>query len=230
MKRILIVLVCWVFFQSVFAQDTPSKPATGENDMNILFGNKGNAPKIPIGYFLDIDGGFTKFSRYGVFLPGMSLGIILNHHWTIGLTGNIIDNTKGLVVHNIYYDSISKNMRGADLNGGFGGILLEYSLFPKSRIHFTFPIMIGDGYLFYTQLPEYYGSAQPYHYKHHAYISINNCFVIEPGVRLDFNFVRIFRLGLAITYRYSPDLALLNTSTHFIDQFTGKIILRFGQF
>lgn len=229
MKKIIIILICWVFSQSVFSQDTLQPKASFDTyKMNTIFGNE--FQKIPMGYFIEINGEYTQFGLNGVFLPGICLGVIFNHQWTIGLTGSFIDNPKELKFKNIYYDSVSHSTRGANLKGGFGGLLLEYTTSPKSRIHVAFPLMIGDGYLFYTQLPEYSISAQSYHYRHHAYVSIDNCFVIEPGARLEFNIISFIRLGLSISYRYTPDLKLLNTSCDLINQFTGKISLCFGQF
>jgi hypothetical protein len=230
MKKITLILVCSVISQTLFSQENQLSKASSPNEMNTILRNDGKPPKISMGYFIEISAGQTQFGSHGVFLPGFSLGIILDHHWTIGLTSNFIDNPKGLKFNNIYYDSVSHSLRGADLKGGYGGILLEYTLLPKSRIHVAFPLMIGDGYLFYTQLPEYSISAQTYHYRHHAYISIDNCLVIEPGARLEFNIVSFIRLGLTLCYRYTPDLKLLNTSGDLINQFTCKISLRFGQF
>jgi hypothetical protein len=230
MKKIIFILICWVVFQSVSAQENQQSKANTQDELKTILGTNSGTQKIPIGYFIEIGGGYTQFGSNGVFLPGLSLGIILNHKWTIGLTGNFIDNARGLRFNNIYYDSTTRSMLGANLNGGFGGVLLEYTLFPKSKIHIAFPLMLGDGYLYYTKLPEYSGSAHPYRSRHHAYISKDNCFVIEPGVRLEFNLLKFLRLGLTLSYRYTPDFKLLNTSGDLVNQFTGKISLRFGQF
>jgi hypothetical protein len=40
----------------------------------------------------------------------------------------------------------------------------------------------------------------------------------------------MLRIGLGISYRYAPDLDLKNTSSNLINQFTGKLSLRFGKF
>jgi hypothetical protein len=55
-------------------------------------------------------------------------------------------------------------------------------------------------------------------------------FVVEPGVRIECNVVKSLRIGLGISYRYTPYLKLLNTSPGLINQFTAKLSLRFGKF
>jgi hypothetical protein len=231
MKTITLLLLSCVICQTAFSQDNQLPKSSSSSEINTILGNNNKSTKIPIGYFIEINAGGTKFGyHHGVLLPGFSLGIMLNHQWTIGLTVNYIDNPGGLKYDNIYYDSVNHNFRGVNLKGGYGGVLLEYTLFPKSRIHVAFPLMIGDGYFFYTQLPEYSSPGRNHRYNYHSYVSIDNCFVVEPGVRLEFNIVSFIRIGITLSYRYTPDLKLLNTSGDLINQFTGKISLRFGQF
>jgi hypothetical protein len=230
MNKIILILICGVISQISFSQENKPSKASFNSEMNTILGNKGELHVVPLGYFIEINGGYSQFGHQSVFLPGISLGIILNHQWTIGLTGNFIDNPNGLNIHDVYYDSVAHNMHGAILNGGYGGVLLEYTLFPKSRIHVAFPLMIGDGYMYYSRMPYYNGQSHSNHYWHHNNLSNDNFFVIEPGVRMEFNIIKFLRLGLSLCYRYTPDLELLNTSGAMINQFTAKISLRFGQF
>jgi len=69
----------------------------------------------------------------------MSVGMIINHNFTIGLSGRCWANREGM-----YYANVT-DTAGAYLEGGYGGLLLEYTLFPKSIIHVTFPVLIGRG-------------------------------------------------------------------------------------
>lgn len=232
MKKIMIVLICWVCGLAVFAQDVqPTKSSAETNEIKTLFGNGKGAKKIPLGYFFELNGGYSQFGHKNVFLPGMSLGVILDHHWTVGLSGSFIGVMDGLRFNNIYYDSVSNSMKGANLKGGYGGLLLEYTLFPNSRLHLAFPLLIGGGYMFYSQQSNHDSIQDNYnHGFHHNYISSDNFFVVEPGVRLECNIIRKLRLGLGVSYRYSPDLKLKNTPSDLINQFTAKLSLRFGKF
>ena len=62
--------------------------------MKTIFGNHEGACKVPVGYFIELNGGYTMFGSKSVFLPGMSFGIILNHHWKIGITDDFIGNSE----------------------------------------------------------------------------------------------------------------------------------------
>ena len=234
MKKIMIILICWASTLAVFSQDTlPAKVSTRSNEMHTLFKKGNGSCKVPLGYFFELNGGYSQFGHKSVFLPGMSLGVILNHHWTIGVTGNFIGDHNGMHFNNIYYDSATMSMHGANLSGGYGGLLLEYILLPRSRVHIVFPLMIGYGSMYYSNQTHHRDSTfsfNSHHEWHHGYISKDGFFVVEPGVRVEFNVVKSLRVGLGISYRYTPDLKLKNTSPDLINQFTAKLSVRLGKF
>lgn len=234
MKKITFLLICWVITLSVFAQDTlkTTNPDSHSSKIHTLFGNGNGSCKISHGFFIEMNGGYSMFGSKSVFLPGISMGMILDHHWTIGATGSFLGNRDGLHESNIYYDSSTSKMHGAYLNGGYGGLLLEYTLLPNSKVHVSFPLLIGGGSMDYTPSIHHDSTFSNFSHKefHHNYISRDRFFVVEPGVRLEFNLVRAMRLGIGISYRYSPDFKLQNTSSDLLNQFTAKISLRFGKF
>jgi hypothetical protein len=236
MKKITIMLICCASALAVSAQDTQTTtPSKGTNEIQTIFGHCTGTCKIPLGFFIEMNGGYSMFGSKSAFLPGMSMGMILNHHWTIGATGSFIGNSHGVAQKNIYYDSTQSKMRGADLEGGYGGLLLEYILLPNSKVHVAFPLMIGGGFMGYTNSGHhndsiiFNNSSKEFHHGHN-YISSDHFFVIEPGVRLEFNMLKSLRLGLTLSYRYSPDFKLQNTSADLINQFTAKLSLRLGKF
>ncbi len=235
MKKLTIMLICWVSSLAVFAQDTVTTNTTSRstNEIHTIFGNRTGKCQISHGFFIELNGGYSMFGSKSVFLPGMSMGVILDHHWTIGATGSFIGDPHGLHYNNIYYDSATSKMNGAYLNGGYGGLLLEYTLMPRSRVHLVFPLMIGFGSMDYTSSSRRIDSIvvnNSFKEYHHGYISRDVFFVIEPGIRLEFNMVKSLRLGVGISYRYSPDFKLENTSPDLLNQFTAKLTLRFGKF
>jgi hypothetical protein len=233
MKKLLFIAICWACSLAVFAQDAQQPSASsGSPELKTIFGNGKGTCKIPMGYFIELNGGYTQFDNKSVFLPGISVGMILDHHWTVGATGSFIGNWGGVRYNDIYYDSAAQQMHGADLKGGYGGLLLEYTLFPNSRVHVAFPLMIGGGYMFYSNDQHHHDSAfyDPHNGRHGDHISSDNFFVIEPGVKVEFNIIKYMRVGLGVTYRYSPDVDLKNTPENIINQFTGRLSLRFGKF
>jgi len=232
MKKIMIILICWASSLAGFAQDTqPSVASTGTNEFHTLFSKGSGICKIPLGYFIEIDGGYSHFGHKSVFLPGISMGVILDHHWTVGLTGDFIDDPHGSHNHHADNDSTSNRKHSTRLNGGYGGLLLEYTLFPQSKIHVSFPLILGCGAL-YTSHQEHYNDSINLQndWAHHKFSHVDHFFVIEPGVKLEFNVVKNLRVGLGISYRYSPDQNHRITSPDMLNQLTGKLTFCFGKF
>jgi hypothetical protein len=228
MKKVMIMMFCWTSTLLVFAQDTQTTPASsGTNEIHTLF-NKGSGKcKIPLGYFIELNGGYTHFGHKSEFLPGMSMGLILNHHWTIGLTGSFVGNSNGAQFQRGHQDTTRMSKHGSGLNGGYGGLLVEYTLFPQSKVHVSFPLTIGTGSIYHSRnghLSDSTDSQKKWY--HHG----EQFLVIEPGVRLEVNVIKKLRIGLGISYRYSPERDHLITSPDMLNQLTGKLSLRFGKF
>ena len=228
----MILLICWASTLAVFAQDTqPSTSSTTTNEIKTIFGNGTGTNKIPLGYFIELDGGYSHFGHKSVLLPGISMGIILNHHWTIGLTGNFIDKPQGSHDHHADNDSTGNRKHRASLHGGYGGLLLEYTLFPQSKIHVSFPLTIGSGFVSHSHHESLSDSASSQNdWTHHKDSHGDHFFVIEPGVKLEFNVVKHMRVGLGISYRFSPERNHLVSSPDLLNQLTGKLSLGFGKF
>jgi len=232
MKTKLIILISLLVSLSAFSQGRKAVSDSSASDfkMNTVFGCSHGHPGIPVGYFIELNGGYTRFSDRNIFLPGLSMGIILDHHWTIGMTGSFIGNTNGLYFNNVYFDSVKFEEKGAHLMGGYGGLLLEYTLLPQSRVHVSFPLMIGMGYMYWYN-SDYEGKSGTFPFNHTSHtIASDNFFVIEPGVKLEFNLAKVLRLGLAVSYRYTPDFDLQSVSPELINQFTARLSLRLGKF
>ncbi|MEI6681070.1 MAG: hypothetical protein WCO44_00505 [Bacteroidota bacterium] len=231
MKKWIIFLICWQFYLTAFAQATQvAGSAASAKEMNTVFDKEGGAHAVVLGYFIELNGGYSRFGHENVFLPGISMGLIFNHHWTAGLTGSFIGNPKGLHFHHLYHDSASATWHGANLYGGYGGLLLEYTLFPKSRLHLSFPLILGGGYLYFDQQQHHNGATHTYHDWRQTYLSRDHFFLVEPGVKAECNIIRTLRIGITVSYRYSPDLDLNFAPAGFINQFTARLGLRFGKF
>lgn len=223
MKKLFAFLLLSAIGLVSFAQSAESNEKKGKSDeMNTLF-NKGE--KVKVGWFIGIDPGYTKFDSKDVWLAGLSVGAIINHNFTIGLTGR-----SWIKSEQLYYNNVS-DTTGAYLEGGYGGLLLEYTLFPKALVHVTFPVMIGAGGASYVTKEEYYTDDNNNNWdKHHRKLDSQAFFVIEPGVRAEMNVFKFMRLNAGISYRYAPNFHLMNTSSDLMNSFTGTIGLKFGKF
>jgi hypothetical protein len=233
MKKIVILILGIALAFPVFSQEKiqEEKSSPDDSQMKTLFGNHGPKRNIPIGYFFEFNAGYTQFGSEHVFLPGASFGMVLDHHWNIGLSGSFIGNPGNLYYPDIYHTYSGSAMLGAYLYGGYAGGLFEYTLLPKSVVHVSFPLIIGGGY--FTYLDEQYTYSNDGNY-HNSWdgtsIDYTVCFIIEPGVKAEFNILKMLRLGIGVSYRYSPNFELVNTSSGLINQFTGRVSLRFGKF
>jgi hypothetical protein len=227
MKRILIILACWAGALSIFAQDNQtSTTSISSKEFHTLFSNGDGTHKIPMGYFFEFNGGYTHFGKRSEFLPGMSMGMILNHHWTIGVTGNFLPSSDGNMYHHKGNDTVYDGRHHNSFSGGYGGLLLEYTLLPASRFHLSFPLTIGGGYTNHTHYGDVNDSTDTKKWFHHT----AHYFVVEPGIKLAVNVVKHLQIGLTLSYRYSPENNHTITSPDLLNQLTGKLSFRFGKF
>ncbi|MEI6899737.1 MAG: hypothetical protein WCL00_07665 [Bacteroidota bacterium] len=232
MKKILFLFAFVILTFSLFSQteDKSAGKSSDDQQINTLFGKGHCKIKIPVGYFIELNAAYTRFGSDDVFLPGMSAGIILNHHWTIGMTGQMVVNSGYLSYPGYYYNVTDQMWESAYLHGGYGGGLLEYTLMPNSIVHVSFPLMIGGGYMGYYDSNSNNWNTNNGKPMHHSAITENYFFVVEPGVRAEFNIIKHLRLGVGVSYRYVPNFNLEKQPTSYLNQFTGKLSLRFGKF
>jgi len=234
MKKILISILCLLLLVPAYAQVDLSQPKSKSDpsEFKTFFGTGQHKAKIPLGCFFEINATYTMLGSNNAFLPGISAGVILNHHWTIGLSGCMLGNPNGLHYDSIYTDTIGHPKKGAYLHGGYGGLLLEYTLMPNSVVHVSFPLMIDLGYMCLRNPGHYTHSNNPNWDEddHIQTIADTYCFIIEPGIRAEFNLVRMFRMGITLSYRYSPNFSLQGISAGELNQFNAKLSFRLGKF
>jgi hypothetical protein len=233
MKKTAVILAFLLAFASGYAQDlSQSKEKSSEPEFKTVFGKKKHEGKLPVGYFFEFNAAYSMFGSTSVFLPGVSTGVILNHNWSIGLSGSLLGNPHGIKYDSIYLDTVGKPKKPAYMRGGYGGILIEYTLMPKSAVHFSFPLLIGMGYFCMRaqdKMMNQHDYQYDYNYDNYT-VADNYCFVIEPGIRAEFNLVKVLRMGITLSYRYSPNFDLYGTSSSTINQFNAKLAFRLGKF
>lgn len=232
MKNLLLLLLGIILVMPVFAQENKNKEQKPADEYSLvtIFHPKPCQKKIPVGYFVELNGGYTQFSSLSVLMAGGSAGIILNHNWSIGITGTMIGNSYHLFFNEIYYSNSDSLMHGAYFGGGYAGLLIEYTLFPRSLIHVAFPLMIGGGYMYWLDDNYYNTDFWNNQYWRRGIVDQTKFFVIEPGVRAEFNVLKKLRLGIGVSYRYTPKLNLISVHPDMINTFNAKINLRFGKF
>ncbi len=240
MKKILSLLFLVIFLGTigVAQEDYSKKPETKDQDkINTLF-QKGKKHKKPhIGYFLGPEFAYTQFSgNKHVFLLGINMGVTFNHWVSVGLAGYGIVNSGNLKYYTQLYDDINRKEQIANLYGGYGGLLLEFTVIPRSVVHVSFPLLIGGGGLTLMYRPDY---TDKYDWGGYTNVDWDAFFVVQPGVKAEFNILKFFRIGIGVSYRYTPDLDLYlkevnknknQIPSNLINQFNANLSLKFGKF
>lgn len=225
------VLLCMMSFLAygTMAQDDYSQKSgqDDQDEIKTLF-KKGKEPKKPqIGYHIGPELAYTQFTgKKDVLMLGLNMGLTVNRWFGVGLSGYGIVNSGMLDYDSLVYDNIDKKYKDCNLFGGYGGINLEFTILPKSPVHVTFPVLIGLGGLTYLYFPD----KDNYYYDYSETIDWDVFFLVQPGVRVEFNVVRFFRIGVGASYRYVPDLNLINTTGSAVNQFNAHLSLKFGKF
>lgn len=169
----------------------------------------------------------------GLLLGGRG-GWIINHRLVIGgggygLTTNITFQEDPADKPSSIIDPDSVRTIKTDM--GYGGLLLEYIAFPKKAIHLSFPVLIGAGG---TSLGAETYVAQSNYYQEgwetYDFIESSGFFVLEPGVFVELNMTKFFRLSAGGTYRYITGVNLQRMSSKDLRGATFSFALKFGGF
>jgi hypothetical protein len=217
MKQFAFLLGIFLFGAMAHAQQGTQK----SDDMNTLFGKDG---ETSVGWMIGVKSGYTQFDSRDVWTGGISGGMVIGHQFTIGLTGNGWVNRE-----NMYFQDVT-DTTGAYLEGGYGGLLLEYTLFPKSAVHLTFPIMIGGGGATYVSGESYTIWDEDEWDTDYDVLDTDVFFTIEPGVMLEVNLLKFMRLDAGVTYRYTSGFDMINTNDNLLNNFNAMVGLKFGKF
>jgi len=163
---------------------------------------------------------YSEIGGRDALVTGGRGAFIFDHSLAIGLGGYGF-------VNNLDYTSHGNNYEYS-LAGGYGGIFFEPIIGGKSPVHVSFPVLIGMGgvSVFKNYGWDYWETHDPF------YPSYGNdvFFVIEPGVDLEFNLARFFRLALNVSYRHTSEIDLLDTEKDALRGFNYGMTFKFGKF
>jgi hypothetical protein len=108
----------------------------------------------------------------------------------------------------------------ARLDFNFNGVELEYIVNPHKAVNFSVKTLVGSAKLVLQ------------HPRREEYLLKDRCLVIEPGMRLNLNVFRYFRVSGGVSYRIAQDveLAPYNISDTEISGINAVLELKFGWF
>lgn len=202
MKKLFTLLLIALFVQTGFAQEEKIKEekVKEDGDMKTLF-TKDNL-KFTGGYLAPEIKISNVYEDMSMFIGG-KVGFTFNDKFSIGMAGYGLVNNSDFVLKG-YPDADDEIL--ATIGMGYGGLLLEYTIFTNKVMHFTIPVVVGAGGI---SLYEDNGD-----WLNNEWNEIENsaAFVVEPGVTVELNLFKFFRVDLGASYRY-----VSGTSLDFLD-------------
>ena len=212
--RILFtVIMTFGLFAMTFGQERTS-------EMQTIFGNRDH--KTDHGGYAGLTVGYTQIDGNDVMTLGGRAGWLIDHHVTIGLAGKAFMNS-------IF---IEGNFAGAPenglyLSGGYGGLFIEPIIAPMFPIHVSFPVMIGGGGLV---LNDHTWHDYDWEYDYYEPYDWDSYFVVEPGVEIELNVVKYFRIAVGGSYRITSNLHVTEVPKNMMNGFNADVTLKFGKF
>lgn len=226
--KILSFLLAIMLVSSLNAQDNSN------DQMKLLFPKKDNPNgKMANGGYGSFSVGYTNINDQAAMTIGGRAAWIADHHFALGIAGegffSSIDNSYN------YYDNPAEFY----LAGGYGGLLIEPIIAPNYPVHVSFPIIIGAGGV--TAANWNYTN---YNYNYNQYYyNADAFFAFVPGVDVEFNVVKFFRVALGVSYRLTSDVYLqykyfddnnieqvVNVSPTALNGFNYNVTFKFGWF
>lgn len=219
MKFITIALVYILSTNLVFAQDEDRDRGRDSQEIKTLF-SKGSKVRG----FGSLDVKYSEFNKDNSLLVGVKGGVIINRHLILGLGGYGLSSINK-------FNGIDPNQE-LFLYGGYGGLLIGYTIAPKEVIHISFPILIAAGG-FEISDRNYFNE-----FRNRDQIELDNtverstALVIEPGVEIEINVTKFFRIAVGGSYRVVQGVTLdrNNITDDDLTSWATHASLKFGKF
>lgn len=178
-----------------------------------------------------------SFDDFGL-MTGGKFGILLDHKLMIGFGGYDLAFTSMLD----YVDpregtSLGDTVYQYNLDIKYGGLMLEYMLFPYKLLHVTFPVLIGGGsvrllkddpsldfdFKDFDDIEDVFGLGEA---------DRSTFFVVEPGVNKELNVAKYFRLGFGASYKHirGADLDNVSNADDELSNFSFNLTVKAGIF
>ncbi len=161
---------------------------------------------------------YSRFNKQDAMFLGAYGGWMINHKFMIGLGGY------GLVTRHRGFGVNPETNKQNLLRMGYGGLVLEYTFAGNQVIHLTVNTLIGaggitNGYATKTRGNEDWHS-----------LSSSAFFVAQPGVNIEANITKWFRLGAGGSYRLIAANRLDGISNSDMSSPAVNLSFKFGEF
>jgi len=218
MKKIFTILIAVLSITCVSAQED-FEEENENKEMETLFNRR-----MSFGGYGGPELKFTTVNeKYGLMVGGHG-GFILNHNFVVGFGGY------GLTTNSRFSDDT------LNIATGYGGMRLEYICCSHKIIHFSIPVLIGAGGV---GIMEERAATDDLNvnidYDDDEGTDWNTVessayFVVEPGVNVEFNIVKHFRMTMGASYRYVGGTDLSYLSDTDLSDVSFNLGFKFGVF
>jgi hypothetical protein len=199
------------------AQSNPQEYDYSNDEFKTLFGDR----HVSHGGYGAFTINYSQIDGKDAMVMGARGAWVIGHGFALGFAGN------GFLNDYSYNPNIAGG-RNVNLAGGYGGLLLEPIIFPKFPVHVSIPVLIGAGGIAYTS------TFNPYPYEYEDFDlfveDATGYFVFEPGLEIEINVVRFFRLALGGYYRFTSNINLYDTPQDVLNGWSAGVTLKFGKF
>ena len=219
MKKIFTIILLALIVQIGFAQEEETKEKRG-SDINTIF-NKDNL-KVTGGYISPEFKVGNVHEDASLFVGG-KLGMILNDKFFIGLAGYGLTNNSNFNIPDpdLTASSVLIPVR---IGMGYGGLSMEYTMFSNKVVHFTIPVVVGVAGIYV------YEDDGDYFYDSFNDIENSAAFVVEPGVNMELNLFKFFRVDLGASYRLISGTDLVYLQDEDLSDLSFNVTFKFGFF
>lgn len=224
MKKISLILLGLFTCILTYAQEDYEMEQKNEQEMQTLFNRQltyggYGAPELKL----------TNFNNNPGLIVGGHGGFILNHRFIIGGGGY------GLVTKSKFSNDT------LNIGTGYGGLRLEYVCCSHKLVHFSVPVLIGGGGAAVLEKNRDAGEYGEINWDvndnddwdewdDYGVIESSGYFVVEPGVNVELNIVKHFRIAMGSSYRYIAGTDLEYIKDADLSNFSFNLSFKFGVF
>jgi len=199
--KILLSAILAFFVLITYAQD--------EEQMKTVF-NKSDG-KIDHGGYGAVTIGYSKIDGKDGMLIGGRAGWLIDHRLTLGLVGYGFFNN---LQKNYDYQASEYT-----LAGGYGGLFLEPIILNKKPVHLTVPLIFAVGGI--TAMDDYWSNNYYHNTYNYDYYNSDVFLVFEPGLEVEINILRFFRIAVGGSYRWTNGINL----TYYYEEYVGDDLI-----
>lgn len=159
---------------------------------------------------------YTTINKTDALMIGGKAAWVVGHNMAFGVGGY------GFFSDYMWDTTLSLN---TNYQGGYGGFYIEPIILPKFPAHISIPIFIGVGGIAYVSDLNLDDN------NWEDAVEDNTAFVIiEPGVELEMNMFKYFRMAFGVYYRYTSDLNLDYSEPDILQGLSYGVTLKLGKF